>query len=241
MTTKVRFDQPTEAPPARQGFAPRQPRAAVALPRLPTGYPWLYAHYPSRWRVEGGELVPDLIQVSLQPGVSGTGREDGTGGGMADGAILDMQRRGAVVFTDPTLGGALDGESYVARVQTRGGYTWIDYAAEPLANSAKLKIDPARRLRLLRALRDLVEPPEPHIIEAAMDRLERDHAAAYRDADRNPIKQREVARLSAELDVWRAALEQGTPAPVIEADEPAPKPKARRTRSKTADAVQADA
>lgn len=228
--TKVRFQPAADAEPSRQGYQPRQPAAAVELPRLQPGHPWLYAHHPSRWRVEGRELVPDLVHVSLQPGVSGTGREDGTGGGIPDGALLEMQRRGAVVFFDTQLGGALDGESYVARVRTRGGYAWVDYAAEPIANSPQVRIDEDKRLRLLRAVRDMVPAPEPHILEAGLDRCERDHAAAYADADRNPIKQREADRLAAELEVWRAALEQGTPTPTYQTNT------RKRSRAKSATA-----
>lgn len=226
----VRFDG-VNSKTAERGFSLPAPAAAVNLPRLEPCAPWLYGHYATCWVVLGNELVPDLHKISLQPGVNDAGQEyDDTGAGVPNGAVNAAQRRGAHVFTDTTLSGELD-EPYLRRVRARKGYVWLEHCAEPLAGSMQVKIDDAKRLHMLRTMRDMVQPPEPHIIEAAIDRCERDHAAAFADADRNPIQKRAADRLAAELEVWRAALEQGTPTPKL----PTKNKTRRRTPSKPAE------
>lgn len=196
---------PSATTPAETDWQPHVPAARAQLPKIPAGSPWLYAHYPHRWMIEQGEIVPDLTTVSLEPGANNAGKEVPGGGGLPDGAILAMQRRGAKVFIDTMLPAL--GASYVKRVRTEGGHVWLDYAADAIPGTAQVRIDPERRIAVLRALRDQVAPPAPHVIEAIIERTERDHAAAFAEADRNPLQAREAERLAAELKIWRAALE----------------------------------
>lgn len=223
----VRFGQPDAQPAQREAWTPHTPTASAALPTIAPGNPFLFAHYSNRWTVdaEAGEILPDLVQLSLQPGVGGVGKEVRGGGGDPSGSILSATRRGATVIVDDlehrvssALGGPL-----IARVPVRGGHVWLDYATDAIPGTPHVSTDSARRLDMLRAVRDVLQPPAPHVLEAMIETRERDHAAASMEADRNPIRARERDRIAAELDILRAAL----------APEEAP-PSNRRPRRKPA-------
>jgi hypothetical protein len=205
----ARVDQSPE-PDAPVAWSPYgTTRSDASLPTVAPGYPWLYAHYPQNWAVdlESGEILPDLTIVPGMPGVADTGREvpGGLGGGDMSGAVLSMSKRGAKVFDRPNAIPGLDAP-YVRPVKVRGGYAFLDYACEAIASSPAVRIDPAKRLQMLRAFRALVDPIAPHVIEAQIERAERDHANATMKAD-NPLHAREAARYAREIEIWRAALE----------------------------------
>jgi hypothetical protein len=212
----VRFDAPAEAPKA-EAWSPYTPTVAAALPKLPPGNPFVFAHYPTRWYVdaESGEILPDLVSISLQTGVNGTGKEVPGGGGDPIGALNSAQRRGATLLVEErqrTIEQSIGGPLY-RRVQTTGGYVWLDHATEAIPGTNQLRADDARRLTMLRAIRDVLAPPAPHVLEAMLERIERDHAEASKDADRNPLAARQADRLAAEADIVRAALAPPEPAP----------------------------
>jgi hypothetical protein len=190
----------------QQGWRPYTATQAQALPTIPAGHPWLYAHYPSRWYVdvEAGEILPDFVQVSGQSGVGGTGREVPGGGGDMSGSILQMGNRGAKVFTDTMVPGF---GCYIRPVPTRGGVVYLDACCDAIPGTAQLRIDAKRRLDMLRKMREQLDPPGVHVIEAQIERATRDHAAAYADADRNPIAKRAAERYAREIEIWQAALE----------------------------------
>ena len=196
--------------------------AAAALPTIPPEAPWLYAHYPMRWFVdaETGEVLPDLVQISGEPGVGGTGKEVPGGGGDMSGAILDAQRRGATVFHDTVLSGL---GHYIRPVATRGGRVFLDLATAAIPGTAIRKIDAEKRRAMLRAFAELVPPPGEHVLDALLERAERDHAAASRDADRDPLQRRAADRHARAIEALRAAL----------SPEPAPPPPKTRARRKT--------
>jgi len=212
----VRFDAPTEAPKA-EGWSPFTPSVAAALPKLPPGNPYVYAHYPTRWLVdsESGEILPDLVSISLQPGVNGAGKEVPGGGGDPIGALNGAQRRGATLLVEDRLRSveAALGAPLYRQECTTGGYVWLDHATEAIPGTNQTRADDGRRLAMLLAIREVLAPPAPHVLDAMLERIERDHAEAAQDADRNPLAARQAARLQAEADIVRAALAPPEPAP----------------------------
>ncbi len=205
----ARLDQPS-APTEREAWKPHTPKAEARLSTLPPGHPFAFIHYPKRWTVdaEAGEILPELVEVSLQPGACNTGKEVRGGGGDSTGAMMSVIRRGATPIIDDLqdrisarLGGPL-----IARVPVRGGHVWLDYATDALAGTNRLRTNADRRLAMLLAVKAELPPPADHVLETLLEGRERDHAAASMDADRNPLKARERDRLQAEIDILRAAL-----------------------------------
>ena len=222
--TTVRFDAPAQ--PEAQGWTPATATAAGGGPDLPPGNPYLLAHHPARWAVVGDEVLPELIQISGQPGVSHTGREVRGGGGDMSGAILAAGRRGLVVIEgerEQAVSSALGSPLY-RRIEVRGGAAYLDHGSVHVPGTRTVGQDPERYVAMLRAIRDVLPPPMPHVLEAVLERVERDHAAASIAADRDPLAARRRDELADHIDVLRAALDP----------EPAPAPKTRKPRRKAA-------
>ena len=209
----------------------RHPAAASGghglLPRIPPGIPWYFATYAHRWvaDVEIGEIVPDLITVSATPGVCDVGAELRTPGSYGMGSMgmawARMAERG-LRPVDPDEYERRAGAPYIYPVDVPGGKAWLDASQRAIPGSEITTVDPEARRLMLLTIRDMVPPPEPHVLEAMRARLERDHAAAYADADRDPRAARRRDHIAQQIAMIDAAL-------ALEA-EPSP-PTARRRKT----------
>ena len=206
----------TALPEAPRGYRLPESVQGAAVSQLPRGWPWLYAYHPQRWQVQHGRIVPDLLVLSLEPGVGDTGPQyqDPTTRLLAPAgdprpAIMSATRRGMIVLDpgDPRVG------DYAIEHPCRDGRVWLDRHARPIPGTAEVQIDTAAsaewRARVAAAMG---WEPASHVLEAMLDRAERDHAAHVVHAG-HPLHQREAARLAAEIETIRAAL--APPAPPI--------------------------
>lgn len=187
------------APDAAAEYDPMgQVQQAAALPTIEPNAPWYYVHFADRWQVIDGKVVPDLTTVVLEGGVNRAGP---TG----DPREIALALPGAT--TIPTKCVEEVG-SYVRRTQVTKGWHYHDASARLIPGSARVVIDRAAWAKFLGLLvdRGIVRTPEPYVAEDYIERIQRDHAAAAREADRDPQARARAAALLAEIEAWRAVL-----------------------------------
>lgn len=195
-------------------WSPVQAQAAQQLPAMPPMAPWMYAISDQRWRVDGDEIVPDLITVSLEPGVNHTGPEvkGGMGQGEISGTELACAKRGLRLLNpgEPAAQAAFGG-SYIVGHPVAGGRVFLDRYVRPIAGSARTILDAEGRRGALVRLRDALglTPPE-YVLEDMLERLLQDHgAAASRKED--PRQAALAAEYQRQIDVIRQALSPAAP------------------------------
>jgi hypothetical protein len=175
-----------------------QTQQAAALPTIEPNAPWYYAHFAERWQVIDGKVVPDLTTVVLEGGVNRAGP---TG----DPREVALALPGAVTIPTRCIE---EVGSYVRRTQVAKGWHYHDASARLIPGSPRLVVDRAAWGRFLALLveRGIVQPPAPYVAEDYIERIQRDHAAAAREADRDPQAKARAAALLAEIEAWRAVL-----------------------------------
>ena len=181
---------------------------------MPPMAPWLYAYSQQRWRVDGDEIVPDLITFSLEPGVNHPGPEvkGGMGQGEMSGTELACARRGLKLLQpgDPAVQAAFNG-SYIVGHPVPGGRVFLDRYGRPIPGSARTVLDTEGRRNALVRLRDAMgwSPPE-YVLEDMRERLLQDHgAAASRKED--PRQAALAAEYQRQIDIVSQALSPAPP------------------------------
>ena len=111
---------------------------AVKLPRRTKKEPrFLFKHHPYRWMFAGGEWLPLLGKLRIDPGVGGV-----TQGGGIDLAIAGNMRRNWTVIqpSDPRLGEYQDYQ--VAMPHEAGGHSYIDPFQKVSVEAGRMFVEP---------------------------------------------------------------------------------------------------
>lgn len=190
---------------------------AAKIPRRVKKRPrFFFQHHPMRWMFVGGEWLPQLAKLSIDPGVNGV-----TEGGGMDLAFAAAMRRGWQIIqpSDPRLGEHQD--YLVAYPHEAGGNTYLDPFQEVTVEAGRMFVDAGGEnyyafLRHLVAA-GIVQPisanvvrVKSHAVEKKIERLQ--GAVSINPA--NQIAAGKLKRAEAMLAAMRkaaAAIERGKP------------------------------
>lgn len=209
-------------PSVVQGEAPTRRRAVGKTLNLrPTPDFRLKAH-PARWECVGGEWLPQLGKMRLEPGLNGIDHRMGEAQ-----ARENARQRGWILLDQDTIG-----FEYVRRYPVRGGFChlekWVIVKSMPGNRPALLKPDTAGYNAFRRKLiEDGHVPPIDEDVKAGLIELKKRELDGVRGrAHLDPVIATRAKRYVEEL----AAMTGAT--------TPAPKPK-RKTRKRKAAAKKA--
>jgi len=185
---------------------------------------FIFQHHPMRWSFIGGEWLPQLSKLSIDPGVNGV-----TGGGGTDLAIAGAMRRGWQMIqpSDPRLGEYQD--YMVAYPHEAGGNTYLDPFQKITVEAGRMFVEPggANYYEFLRHLltSGIVAPISRNVIKIKTHAIEKKIERYLGAVSLNPANQIAAGKLE------RAQAEL---AAMIKAAEPA-KPRKPRKKAEVSD------
>ena len=198
-------------------------------PRLPSSEParpsFLYMSHPFAWYWHegegGGEWLPRLLRMVIQPGVNGVRRDGSTGPARTMAA-----ERGATVieYSDPRLGRWAD---YVQVFENTNGHKIhksIFDSVRVIAGRVRWKHDREEYMAFLRHLLSsgVIDPIDPDVAHELAERERSTLARLEQREARNPADRNLAAQAEAQRQRLAAMLSAATP----------PKPKRRKRRAK---------
>ena len=185
---------------------------AVKLPRRSKKQPrFLYKHHPYRWAFMGGEWLPQLGKLRIDPGVGGV-----TSGGGLDLAIAANMRRNWTVIqpSDPRLGEYQDYQ--VAMPHEAGGYSYIDPFQKVSVEAGRMFVEPGGEdyLNFLRRLvsSGIVPPMSKNILKIKLHEVEKKIERLQGAVSLNPANQIAAGRLRQAQELLAAMKSEKKPA-----------------------------
>ena len=187
---------------------------AAKIPRRVKKRPrFFFQHHPMRWMFVGGEWLPQLAKLAVDPGVNGV-----TEGGGMDLAFAAAMRRGWQIIqpSDPRLGEYQD--YLVSYPHEAGGNTYLDPFQEVTVEAGRMFIEGGGESyhAFLRHLvtAGIVPPISPNVVRVKSHAVEKKIERLQGAVSLNPANQiaaGKLKRAEATLAAMRKAAEPKAP------------------------------